>query len=444
MEKDTVLTENGIGPSWILWESPALPNADLVYVERENWNLWVMDKNGGNKRCLTCYGDNILGVNFPLDEDGNAPEIHWKGDPDAHPFLPIIFFKAENENSSHEPLLNTPSIGWDNDIWALDVSEKLYYRLTNLDSGQGLQHTAISEDGKWYVYPLRYDKGNAGDDFGFANMMFCEIVTDSNGRLQLLKRFEVEPNGQMYYEPNDIHKNASGSYSLLYAASSGVRCDPYVYEWTWDSAGHSGTNTSLQTTPFQHEEFFMFSPSGEKIAWMKGPYFFYRYFADLYISNPDFTEIERVTWYNDSTVWPDHYKPDGCQLSRLTWNDDGTAIFFGLWVHGGLFDPFSEAELHRLDLFTPGITEESIGSDIGLRLLTICGERVKIQYTLPGDEYVELSVYGVDGRKKSEIVKGYRTAGMHTDFWRPFSSGVYFIRLKTQDNTITQKIIWLE
>jgi len=94
----------------------------------------------------------------------------------------------------------------------------------------------------------------------------------------------------------------------------------------------------------------MFSPNGRKIAWMKGTFFAGRYLTDLYISNPDFSGIERVTWYNDSKVWPDRYKPDGCQLSRLVWKNDGTAIFLGLWIHGGRFKPFSKTELHRLDI----------------------------------------------------------------------------------------------
>lgn len=349
VKKDTVLAENAVGSSWIAWKSPNLPNADLVYVNCEHWNLWVMDEHGGNKRCLTGCNENILGVNFPLDEDNKDPKIHWKGDPEAHPFLPIILFKAENEHSSHKPLRNAPSIGWDNDLWALDAGKKLYYRLTNLAPAQGLQHTAISEDGKWYVYPLRYEKGNSRKGFGFVKMVFNELALDSNGRVQLLERFAVEPNGQMYYEPNDIHRNVSGSYSLFYAAGSGQLCDPYVYEWTWDGQKHSGTNKTLQATPSQHEEFFMFSPSGKKIAWMKGPCFWGRYLADIYVSNPDFTEIERVTWYNDCTVWPDRCKPDGCQLSRLEWGKDGKTIFFGLWIHGGRFRPYKRTELHRID-----------------------------------------------------------------------------------------------
>jgi hypothetical protein len=57
MKSDTVLARNAVGPSWIAWETPCFPNADLVYVDLDTWDIWVMDEMGGNKRCLTCYNN---------------------------------------------------------------------------------------------------------------------------------------------------------------------------------------------------------------------------------------------------------------------------------------------------------------------------------------------------------------------------------------------------
>jgi len=349
MKSDTVLARNAVGPSWIAWETPCLPNADLVYVDLDTWDIWVMDEMGGNKRCLTCYNDNILGINFTLDDDGRLPAIHWKGDPEAHPDTPIIFFKAENENSAHRKLRNSPSIGWDNDIWALNVCSRRYTRLTHLAPGEGIQHSAISDDGQWYVYPLRYDIGNPPKDFGYAKIIFCNLSVDQEGNAHLVQRFEDAPNGQMYYEPHDIRKNDSGSYTLLYTAGSKNVLDPYRYEWKCRREKCRKTIEALQTTPSQHEEFTMFSPSGEKIVWMKGPLIGLGYHADLYVSSPEFAEIERVTWYNNCSHWPLRCQRGGAQFSRLTWKDDGTAVFFGLWIHAGPLRPFSRTELHKLD-----------------------------------------------------------------------------------------------
>jgi hypothetical protein len=91
VKSDTVIARNAVGPSWIRWKTPCLPDADPVYVDPETWDIWVMDETGKHKRCLTCYNNNILGLNFPLDDDGRSPAIHWKGDPEAHPIQPVIF-----------------------------------------------------------------------------------------------------------------------------------------------------------------------------------------------------------------------------------------------------------------------------------------------------------------------------------------------------------------
>ena len=245
MKNDTVLARNAVGPSWIAWETPCLPDADLVYVDIDTWDIWVMDEMGGNKRCLTCYNDNILGINFTLDNDGRPPAIHWKGDPEAHPSQPIIFFKAENEHSAHRKLRNSPSIGCDNDIWALNVCSKHYTRLTRMAPGEGIQYSAISDDGRWYIYPLRYDLGNPPKDFGYAKMIFCTLSVDQENNPHLARRFEAAPNGQMYYEPHDIRKNDSGFYTLLYTAGSNNVLDPYRYDWKCETEKCSGTIEGL-------------------------------------------------------------------------------------------------------------------------------------------------------------------------------------------------------
>lgn len=347
---DTVLAQDAVGPSWIPWDSPCLPNADLVYVDNRTWNVWVMDQWGGNQRCLTCWAGNALQVRFPLDLDGVSPAIHWKGAPTVHPSQPIFFISAENEYSAHNPLLNTPSIGWDNDIWALNVCTKRYTRLTQLAAGLGTQHSAISNDGKWYVYPLRYDYGNPPLDFGLAKMVFNEVAVDSKGDAVLQPRFESDPNGPMYYEPSDVFKLNSTTYVLTYAAGAGNLLDAYRYEWSCSRTGCSGRNSRLSNTPNLHEEFMMFAPSGKRLTWMAGPIVNLMYNADLYLSAVDFSNVQRLTWYNDCLAWPDGCKPFGAQLSPIAWKqDDGMALFYSLWLHNGTM-PFASSELHRLDL----------------------------------------------------------------------------------------------
>jgi hypothetical protein len=216
-----------------------------------------------------------------------------------------------------------------------------------LAKGEGLQHTAMSDDGAWYVYPHRYDFGHPPRNFGYSTMVFNRVSVDGNGDIHLDRQFEIEPIGQVYYEPNDIRRNPSGTYTLYYGATTGTRMDPYAYEWSCPEKC-SGSNTALARTPDIHEEFFMVSPSGRYLTSMRGLQEGLKYCADLYVSRPDFSQSRRITWYNDCKKWPDRCKPHGAQLSRLAWKDDGRAVFYGLWIHAPL-RPFQSVELHRLD-----------------------------------------------------------------------------------------------
>lgn len=355
VEQVAVLAEDAFGPSWIPWESDCLPNADLAYVARDTWDVWVMDEQGRNRRCLTCYEANIFGTNFPLDEDDSGPEIHWKGDPQAHPSQPLILFKSDNEHSSQRLIRNSPSIGWDNDAWALNVCTGRYTRLTQQPAGMGLQHTALSDDGLWYVYPQRYARGNPPWNFGLARMSFNELSVDSDGNPALVERFAIEPDGQMYYEPIDIRQRGPGAYTLLYVAGTGNRMDPYRYDWRCNADGCTGASTRLLDTPDLHEEFTMYAPAGDKIIYMQGPLEGLGYHTELFLASPAFEQPQQLTHYNDCDTWPDRCTPAGSQFSRLDWHPDGTAVFYGLWIHAGPLRPATSVELHRLDL-TPACT----------------------------------------------------------------------------------------
>jgi hypothetical protein len=86
---------------------------------------------------------------------------------------------------------------------------------------------------------------------------------------------------------------------------------------------------------------------------MRGPRAGYGYAADLYLSKPDFSRAERITWFNDRERWPEMGRRHGAQLSRLDWKPDGSAVFFGVWTHGPLL-PFRKTHLYRLDFLPPG------------------------------------------------------------------------------------------
>jgi hypothetical protein len=66
----------------------------------------------------------------------------------------------------------------------------------------------------------------------------------------------------------------------------------------------------------------------------------------------------------------------------------------------------------------------------------------KINFSIPKSDYVDLRVYDILGREVAVLVSGYSQAGVYEVEWdaRNFASGMYYYRLKTQDNVSVKKM----
>ena len=71
-----------------------------------------------------------------------------------------------------------------------------------------------------------------------------------------------------------------------------------------------------------------------------------------------------------------------------------------------------------------------------------------IQYTLPRNEYVRLSIYSISGQLVKTIENGVRSVGVHTESWngtdargRSATSGIYFYRLEAGGETFVKKMV---
>jgi uncharacterized repeat protein (TIGR02543 family) len=71
----------------------------------------------------------------------------------------------------------------------------------------------------------------------------------------------------------------------------------------------------------------------------------------------------------------------------------------------------------------------------------------RFSYSLPRDERVRIDVLDIQGRQVGEIADGVRSAGRHDAEWAgPATpgapkSGVYFVRLKTEDGVLTRRFV---
>ncbi|MBN1302388.1 MAG: T9SS type A sorting domain-containing protein, partial [Melioribacteraceae bacterium] len=69
-----------------------------------------------------------------------------------------------------------------------------------------------------------------------------------------------------------------------------------------------------------------------------------------------------------------------------------------------------------------------------------------IEFSLPKENYVKLSVFNILGQEVATLINGQRNAGVHSVSWNAdnLTSGVYIYRLEAGANTITRKMTLLK
>lgn len=111
---------------------------------------------------------------------------------------------------------------------------------------------------------------------------------------------------------------------------------------------------------------------------------------------------------------------------------------------------YSEAYiLERLTSFTSGIEEHDKSTDIEYtHYPQIFSDYTTIQYSLPKEYNVELTVHDLTGRTVKKLVKKTQEKGNYSCKWygnndsgKKLSSGIYFYRLKVGSNKFTNKVL---
>jgi hypothetical protein len=74
-----------------------------------------------------------------------------------------------------------------------------------------------------------------------------------------------------------------------------------------------------------------------------------------------------------------------------------------------------------------------------------------INYSIPLDSNIELIIYNIKGQKVKTLVKGTQPTGVYTVTWngkdessKDVTSGIYFYKLRTQQNELTRKMLLLK
>ncbi len=115
-------------------------------------------------------------------------------------------------------------------------------------------------------------------------------------------------------------------------------------------------------------------------------------------------------------------------------------------VYGwGMIDPAA-----ALDYVPGAVHEESAPAITSVSSPGLFSHSTFINYTLPEEGQVTLTVWDATGRRIRTLVDSHQASGTHSIQWdgtddngHPLSSGAYFYRIKTTQSTLTQKVIFI-
>jgi hypothetical protein len=184
-----------------------------------------------------------------------------------------------------------------------------------------------------------------------------------------------------------------------------------------------------------------------------------------YIENGELSNDDGTLWYYDGTLWAllsNTSKTIACGGFGSTWttfsvllppsanNNPNVKIGFG-WANDGdgtATDPSYAIDDITLSVSSVGITELASG---GISLKTFPNPFngiAMIELALFENEEVKMEIYDAIGNKLITMVNEDQQAGTHKYVFdasdNKYSSGIYYLRLKTKDQLITRKLVLIK
>ncbi|MBN1755582.1 T9SS type A sorting domain-containing protein, partial [bacterium] len=204
-----------------------------------------------------------------------------------------------------------------------------------------------------------------------------------------------------------------------------------------DQFGNREAHLSLRAMPLIPQSFHTL-----RLKWDPTCYTLNRYSLGAKAS----PEIEIVEGFNELVIYPASDEPLDLSLTFIVNSFEGICPGFHIDALSGIIG--DQKSNNTINLFT--MHKDLVLSGEPQRIYSALPTQLQlsqnqpnpfnpstgVEYALPCDCAVEISVYDILGEKVCDIEKGSKTAGYHQAFWagrnslnEPVSSGIYFIKL---------------
>jgi len=330
----------------------------------DKFEILTMEPDGSDVKCLTCNKLSLPG--------GHKGQSYW------HPSDEYLVFTAENDaykrqNFGLDLTVIPGASGRNNDVWIMTSDGEKFWRITNTPENGGVIRPSFSPDGKilyWneeysiekYGEPSKWSvrKNRLGEKWGLWRIVMADISFDqgepSVTNIRKVNINEIYPN-KVLIEGQGIQPD---SEHLVFAAADISETSGCCYWGVSNIFGYThwsdiyitdldGTNLErLTNTPYLHNENTEYSPDGKKIAFTETKWCVGKS-GDIYLMNSDGNNRIRLThFYNQNC--PDDYLGlyYGSAGDELAWSPDSSKIMFGAVVGYQKKYPYLNCNIYML------------------------------------------------------------------------------------------------
>ncbi|MBE9479180.1 MAG: PD40 domain-containing protein, partial [Chloroflexi bacterium] len=316
------------------------------------FDLYIMNPDGTNQRCLTC----------------DKPQVPQKnnGQPAWHPSGEFIVFQAQDPDLEVPPsvqyleaYMTQGGAGIHNNLWLTNKNGTEFFQLTHIKSGEGTLHPHFSHDGSKLFWTEREKCDNGGQ---WILKIADFVVNDTGPHLENEISFRPRGEEETFYES---HGFTLDDRKVIFSADFG-RADKFDMDiWIMDL--ETLELTQLTDSIYVWDEHAQISPDGKKIIWISSQGYEWpaseewtqALKTDYWIMDIDGSNKQRLTFFNEPG-YPEYDQQERIIAADSSWNEDGTKIVATLGVMKGLRAKGRRIVLIELNegLFGEGVNDE--------------------------------------------------------------------------------------
>ena len=343
------------------------------------YDVWTMNPDGTNQRCLTCNWEPP-----PVQGDSNPQPNYNKGNPDWDPTGQYIVFEVQRNDTTYTADQNTlsrPGVGEDLFLYIMDAAGKNFWLVaasTDYTAHDGgVLHPRFSHGSSSRGLMLLWAQETAKGTNAYSGRWEMKIASFSivNGAPVTTLLQTLSPGGSAqcqgpFYETHGFSLDDS---TFFYSGNpqkgcSGATLGYDVYSYNLNTQVY----TDITNTPNIWEEHARSSPIQEKLLYASSEGQSQtggNLIEEFWTMNYDGSDKKKMTWFTDSrgehfnATFPNFYIPSLTSAGRVDWSQDGLqAVVYTAEVTPGQKSAFGETGSNWLITLEPSSTTANTAS----------------------------------------------------------------------------------